>query len=63
MRQQFLNNPEDCDWLRSVHLAGRTDLKFGSFILIGNEDAPDEVHLYPDPWPLATDEPHIVKFL
>lgn len=63
MRQQFLNSPEDCDWLRSTHLGGRTDWLFGSFVLFGNEDSPNEVHLYADPEPLISDEPHIVRFL
>lgn len=63
MQQQFFSSPEDCEWLRSTHLGGRKDLMFGSFILIGNEDCPTAVHLYPDPWPLISDEPHVIKFL
>lgn len=63
MKQVFLNAPEDCQWLVKTHLGNRTDLKFGSFILYGNEDAPDSVDLFADTDPLVTDEPHRITFL
>lgn len=59
----FLSTFDDCQWLRNTHLGGRTDYKFGSFVLYGNEDCPTKVDLYPDPWPLATDEPHTITFI
>lgn len=59
----FLNSVADCDWLRKVHLGGRDDIKFESFVLYGSEDAPDSVDLYADKEPLVTDEPHTIKFL
>jgi hypothetical protein len=61
--QVFLNAPEDCQWLIETHLGGRTDLKFGAFVLHGNEDCPDKVDLYADANPLHTDEPHTINFL
>ena len=45
MSEKFLSGPEDMSWLRSVHLHGR-GRKYKSAILVGNEDAPKEVHLY-----------------
>ena len=63
MKQIFLNTPEDCQWLRDTCLGGRTDYKFESFVLYGNEDSPIGVDLYPDAEPLVTDEPHIISFL
>ncbi len=63
MRTIFLNTPEDCQWLRDTCLGGRTDWKFESFILYGNEDAPEKVDLYPMAEPLITDEPHTIVFI
>lgn len=63
MKQQFLNNPEDCEWLRHVHLGGRTDYKFESFVLYGNEDSPEKVDLYLTADPRSTDKPHTINFL
>jgi hypothetical protein len=63
MKQQFLNNPEDCEWLRHVHLGGRTDYKFESFVLYGNEDCPEKVDLYLTADPRTTDKPHTINFL
>lgn len=59
----FLNTPEDCQWLRDVHLGGRTDIMFASYVLYGNEDCPIKVELYADQDPLVTDEPHTITFL
>jgi len=63
MNYIFLNTPEDCEWLRNTHLGGRTDYKFESFVLYGNEDSPTKVELYFSNDPLYTDEPHIINFL
>ena len=60
---KFLNTPEDCQWLRKTCLGGRTDYKFESFVLYGNEDSPTKVDLYADAEPLVTDEPHTITFL
>lgn len=50
MSVQFLNEPDDVRWLRDTALKGVTlpakYVTFESFMLMGNEDAPDEVHLY-----------------
>lgn len=44
---QFLNTPEDCQWLRETHLQGMSHLHdFRSFVLEGNEDAPTLLKLY-----------------
>jgi hypothetical protein len=49
----FMNEPEDCRWLRETHLAGCADVpEFQSFLLHGNEDCPDKLELY------ALREPH-----
>ena len=63
MKTQFMNAPEDCQWLRATHLGGRTDYKFESFVLYGNEDCPTKVELYADREPLITEEPHTINFL
>lgn len=63
MKTIFLNSPDDCDWLRKTVLGGRTDYKFESFVLYGNEDNPNKVDLYITAEPLITDEPHTINFL
>lgn len=67
MHSQFLNDPADCLWLWSVHLGKRQDMRpgvaFNSFVLYGNEAAPDKVELYASADPLLTDTPHTVNFL
>lgn len=56
MRQQFLNEPDDVQWLKDTALAGVPGLPFfASFVLIGNEDAPEELHLYTSRDPLYSD--------
>lgn len=55
MSQKFLNTLEDCDWLRTTHL-NHTLHEFRSFILFGNEDAPEGVDLYTTADPLCYDE-------
>ena len=55
MNQIFLNTKEDCDWLRSTHLNTFQNLNFKSFVLFGNEDAPEKVRLYESNDPLYND--------
>lgn len=64
MKQTMLNTPEDMDWLISVHMGNRKELKyFQSAVLYGNEDCPEKVELYADVDPLITDIPHVVNFI
>ena len=66
MTNQFLNDVEDIKWLFEVHLKDRPDLicqGFRSFVLYGNEDAPNRVDLYLDFDPLFTDIPTTVMFI
>lgn len=47
-RTQFLNDPDDVQWLLDTHLRGHAlPFRPASFVLYGNEDAPDKVDLYP----------------
>ena len=62
MIHTFLNTQEDCDWLKSTHLKNRPELEFKSFVLYGNEDAPEKVELYFSNDPLYTDGFHTVTF-
>lgn len=63
MQQQLLNTPGDCQWLRDTALKNKKiDFQFNSFVLYGNEDAPDQVDLYAATDPLVTDVPFVVKF-
>jgi len=63
-RQQFFNEPEECLWLTSTALKGVHTPPFNSFVLIGNEDAPEAVYLYAECDPLVTDKRvSIINFL
>lgn len=43
----FLNEPDNCQWLRDTALRGVSGIRpFRSFVLYGNEDAPDRLDLY-----------------
>ncbi len=54
---QFCNTPEDCQWLKDTALRGIPNVQqFTSFVIHGNEDAPDYVDLYTSTDPLYTDE-------
>jgi len=57
--QQFMDTPEDCQWLQETHLRYYNDIvpEFKSFILIGNEDYPDGIALYESRSPLVDDKP------
>lgn len=53
MKQQFLNAPDDVQWLKETHLKGVQGVpEFASFVIVGNEDSPDELRLY------ASNDPH-----
>lgn len=57
--QQFLNDPDDVQWCKDVHLsesATLQGLRFASFVIIGNEDSPEELHLYADADPHYQDQ-------
>lgn len=60
-REQFFNDQADIAWLKSTHLKG-VNATFSSFVLVGNEDAPEALYLYPMPDPLVTDKAYIVNF-
>lgn len=67
MRTQFLNAPDDCQWLRETHLRGvclPTKYKdFTSFTIEGNEDAPSAVNLYVAEEPRFDDDFERVLFV
>jgi hypothetical protein len=67
MRGQFMNSPEDCQWLWKTKLGKNPNLQpgkaFNSFILFGNEDAPEAVDLYVDADPDVTATAHRITFL
>lgn len=57
-RAQFINDRDDVQWLCEVHLAHLKDLpNFRSFVIEGNEDAPDRVMLFADVCPTVFDSP------
>lgn len=66
MRQQFLNEPEDLQWLRDTHLAGIELPKpwdeFGSAVIYGDQSAPHSVALYLRNGPYVDDPYLLVKF-
>lgn len=58
MQETLINSEEDIKWLFEVHLKDLTiHWKPRSALLIGNEDSPDEIRLYPRQKPLVTDLP------
>ena len=65
MRQTFINEPEDMQWLIKTNLGGNFD-KFSQFhaaILYGNEDSPCSVDLFYDEEPNVYDEFVTINFL
>lgn len=60
MRVGFMNDPDDCAWLRETALRGvplpEKYTGFRSFVLQGNEDAPYAVNLYTAKDPNHTDD-------
>lgn len=67
MKNGFLNDADDCQWLRETHLKGVTLPSawagFRSFVIQGNEDAPHAVNLYLSPDPLLVDNFYRVRFV
>ena len=62
-RQTFLCEPSDCAWLLSTALRQVQGVRpFSSFMLVGNEDAPEAVYLYEDADPLLSDEATLINF-
>ena len=57
LRTVLLNTTEYCDWLRATHLKGEILPPFDSFLLEGNEDAPNRVALYRDAKPAYNAKP------
>ena len=57
LRQIFLNEPSDCDWLRSTALKASECPPFLSFVLSGNEDSPAMVELYRNQGPAYNEQP------
>lgn len=56
MRMQFCNDADDVQWLKETHLKGVPGLPdFQSFVIVGNEDAPEYLQLYESADPLYTD--------
>jgi hypothetical protein len=62
IRISFHNDADDCQWLKDTHLRFIDHKPFESFVLHGNEDAPDIVDLYGPREPLATDKPQRFEF-
>lgn len=66
MREAFLNDPADVQWLKETALKGvslpASWAGFASFVLQGNEDAPHAVNLYQSADPLYTDNFYRVRF-
>ena len=67
MKHTFINDNAGCAWLRSTHLKGIAVPapwhEFKSFVLMGNEDAPEEVNLYLSRDPLYIHDFFVVDFL
>jgi len=62
VRQTFLNDADDVKWLRETHLKDKNLNNgpvppFKSFVLIGNEDSPNELLLYREKHPTVDDKP------
>ncbi len=51
-----MNTPEDMRWLRET-LLPQMEYRFHSALVIGNEDAPEEILLFVNQDPLYTDDP------
>lgn len=63
MSLQFLNDPSDVQWLLDTHLKGVPSIPpFKSFLLKGNEDAPESLKLFESDDPLESDKYTLVEF-
>lgn len=60
MRKQFLNDPDDVQWIRETALKcvalPEEWSGFKSFVLYGNEDGPEKLELYKSVDPFYNDE-------
>jgi hypothetical protein len=54
--ETFINNVEDMQWLKDVHVHNMPDTA-RSAVITGNEDAPDSIAVYDSVEPLYTDVP------
>jgi len=53
-----MNEPDDVTWLRTTHLSHDVQVPpFKSFVLVGNEDAPEKVRIYTKRSPLYKEPP------
>lgn len=65
MMIQFMNDSNDIEWLKSTHLRNCSGFELDelkSFVIYGNEDAPDQLHLYAEHDPKVTDVYYLVNF-
>ena len=58
-REQFFNDSEDIEWVKEVHLPKNVP-SFKSFIIYGNEDAPEKIELFEEKMPHYKAEPIFV---
>ena len=65
MTETLINSEDDMQWLFDVHIVNNLmiDWKPRSAVIIGNEDSPDEIRLYPRRKPLVSDLPLIGKLV
>ena len=54
-RMALLNDPDDVDWVRDVHIPSLPVV--GAVVLVGNEDCPEGFLVYKAKDPLVTDVP------
>ena len=52
---QFMNSPEDMEWVRYMVEGFENLPKFESAVIYGNEDSPNRIDLYESNDPLYTD--------
>ena len=56
MRQTFIHEPHDMEWLHAVH-----KIRASSAVIYGNEDAPLAVEAYETADPQITDKPTMYR--
>ena len=57
MNQEFLNHPDDVNWLAAFALRDMNPPEFGSYLIYGNEDDPSRLDLYSSNDPRYSDTP------
>lgn len=57
LRELFLNEAKDVEWLCSTHLKGIKHPTFASFVVAGNEDSPARLDLYSKQRPEYNEQP------